>query len=99
MQQPGLRVCISFADTVEQPSGLTNFRVGLGQADRPVLNGLTILNRNSRHIVVKVPATEGPGEPAPAHPLCHVLPAELFVSGNTEICSAFALVAWNVCAP
>src|SRR4051794_10248264 len=99
MTQSGLRVGISFAETVEQPSGLTDFRVCLGQADRPVLNGLTFLNRNLGHIVVKVPAAEGPGEPAPAHPLCHVLPAQLFVSGNTEICSAFALVAWNVCAP
>src|SRR4051794_34459364 len=99
MTQSGLRVGIPFAKTVEQPSGLTDLRVRLNQADRPVLDRLTFLSRDLGHIVVEVPAAEGPGEPAPAHPLCHILLAQLFVGGDTEVGPAFALVAWNVCAP
>src|SRR3954464_11797258 len=98
MTQSGLRVGIPFAKTVEQPSGLTDLRVRLSQADRPMPNRLTFLRWDLGHIVIKVPAAEGPGEPTPAHSLRHVLPAQLLVGGNTEICSAFAFMARNVCA-
>src|SRR4051794_17864505 len=76
MKESGLRVGSPLAETVEEPSSLTNFRVCLGQADRPVLSGLTLLRWELGHIVVEVATAEGPGEPAPAHPLCHILLAQ-----------------------
>src|SRR3954454_21117173 len=98
MKGSALRVGIPFAETVEEPGGLTDFRVCPGEVDRPMPNGLTVLRRDLGHIVVEVATAEGPGEPAPAHPLCRPLSAQLFVGGNTEIRLAFALVPRNVCA-
>jgi len=97
--QSGLRVGILFADTVEESSGLTDFPMRLGQENRPVLNGLTFLWWILGYKVVEVPAAEGPDEPTPARPLCHILSAQLFVGGNTEIRLAFTLVTRNVGAP
>jgi hypothetical protein len=98
MTRSFLRSPIPLAEAVEEPGGVAGFGVRPGRADRPMPNGVALLRRNLGHAVVDV-AAEGPGEPAPAHPLRHVLPAQPFVGGDAEVRPAFALVAWDVRAP